>query len=416
MLQMASWLKEYDPELISHRIEEVKIISNEGAVTFKGFEHSEHVVLLNSMAKLDDEVPETEKRRIINQATFKAGEKGLITAKSLLREVNTLEKKYLSTDKKKFQLITSISISPICKFPKVYIDGSCIIVHAHLNKVSQYSRSHKINEAQHSITNDFPSNYAIVTVSVSARSSADAADKALDRLDVIRGIWNLRHNRETDMRISSGSRSPVNSIILGPIHTLHDYNGKLATDSWWYEPQYQGQIQPFIDNAMAENMYKYMVKFRSHLKKSNYESDISTAVVRYVRALDSRDWDDSFLKLWGVLEFLTGTLNDNYKVTIRRASYMFADKEYAHQVLSHLRDYRNKSIHAGSSSNFIESLIFQLKRYVEFLIEFHVSNQFRFMSIVEAAEFMSSPSDMASINRKIKILQYAQHFRSPYNC
>jgi len=269
-----------------------------------------------------------------------------------------------------------------------------------------------MNDAKHSISSDLPSNYAVVSVSVTARSTAEAVDKALDRLDFVRGIWNLWKNRGHTIRISSGKRSPVNSILLGPIHTLHHGNGNLATESWWYEPQYQGPVNPYDEKAKIENMYKYMVRFRSHFKKSNYESDLMQAVVRYVRALDSRDWDDSFLRLWGVLEFLTGTLSDSYKVTIRRASYMFADKEYAHLVLSHLRDYRNKSIHAGSESSDIESLMYQLKRYVEALIEFHIGNKFRFSSIADAAEFMDFPNDKALIDRKISKLRYAKQFMS----
>ena len=75
---MPSWVKDYRPELIAQRMEKTKTVTGEGKVSFSGFEHSEHVVLLNSMINLNDEVPEIEKRRIINQATFKAGAKGII--------------------------------------------------------------------------------------------------------------------------------------------------------------------------------------------------------------------------------------------------------------------------------------------------------------------------------------------------
>ncbi|MGZ8176217.1 MULTISPECIES: hypothetical protein [Methylobacter] len=409
---MSSWDKSYNPELIVQRMEKVKTVSGEGQVTFIGFEYSEHLVLLNSMVKLDDEVPEIEKRRIINQAAFKAGAKGRITASSILSEICRLEKDYLLTDKKKFHLITDISISRWCQLPKVRFDGSCIVVHAHLNKVSQNSRYKLMNDAKHSISNAPPRDYAPVSVSVTARSTAEAANKALDRLDFVRGVWNLWGNLGQTFRNSSGKRKPVNTILLGPIHTLHQSNGDLATETWWYEPQYQGPVNLYNENATIENMYKYMASFRSHLKKSKYESDIILAVVRYVRALDSQDWDDSFLRLWSVLEFLTGTQSDSYKVTIRRASYMFADKEYELQILSHLREYRNKSVHAGSESNDIESLMYQLKRYVETLIEFHVGNKFRFSSIADAAEFMDFPIDKALIDRKINKLRYAKQFMS----
>jgi hypothetical protein len=85
---------------------------------------------------------------------------------------------------------------------------------------------------------------------------------------------------------------------------------------------------------------------------------------------------------------------------------MFSDREYAHQVLS------NKSVHAGSESSDIESLMYQLKRYVEVLIKFHVGNKYRFSSIADAAEFMDLPNDKVSIDRKISKLHYAKKFVS----
>ncbi len=257
-----------------------------------------------------------------------------------------------------------------------------------------------------------PKDYAAVSVSVVARSTSEAAEKALNRLDFVRGVWNLWNNIRRRIRVSAGKRSPVNSILLAPIHTLHHRDGTLATNAWWWEPQYQGPIKLYNEPKKNKSMFLYMVDFRRHLKKSNYAPDLIHAVVRYVRALDVRDWDNSFLRLWGVLEFLTGTLFDSYKVTIRRASYIYSDREYAHEVLSHLRDFRNKSIHAGSESNDIEALMYQVKRYVEDLLIFHVGSKGRFSSIADAAEFLDSPGDKGLIDRKIRKLRFAKKFIS----
>lgn len=107
---MPSWIKGYNPELISQRMEKVKTVSSDGKISFSAFEHSGYVVLLNSMIHLDEEVTEIEKRRIINQAIFKAGAKGQITPKSILGELGRLERAYLSTTAQKFRLLTEISI------------------------------------------------------------------------------------------------------------------------------------------------------------------------------------------------------------------------------------------------------------------------------------------------------------------
>lgn len=409
---MPTWVKEYKPELISQRMENVKIVSDDGKVSFRGFEHSEHVVLLNSMINFNKEIPEIEKRRIINQATFIAGAKGAITPRSLLDEINKLECNYLSTPEQNYRLLTEISISNLCKIPKVYFEGSCIIIQARLNTTSKTTRNKLINTSHHSFSNNLPKEYAAVSVSVKGRSTVEAADKALDRLDFIRGVWNLYHNRKTDIRMSMGSRDPVNQIILGPLHTLHHRNGTLATESWWYEPKYRNAIKLYNGAAKIDSMQKFMLNFCHLLRKSAYKQDIVHAVLRYVRALDTEDWDDSFLRLWGVLEFLTGTQADASKLTIRRTSYMFSDREYVNQVLSHLRDYRNKSVHEGSESGDIESLMYQLKNYVERLIEFHVANKFRFSSISDAAKFLDSPNEKDAIDKQISRLRYAKKFIS----
>ena len=409
---MPSWISNYRPDLIAQRIEKTKSISIEGKVSFSGFAHAQHLVLLNSMVELDREVPEIEKRRIISQATFKAGKRGEITSKSILREIGKLEREYLSTERQKYRLITQISVSRLCQFPKVSFDGSSITVHARLNKTTQISRAKLIDAAKHWISGDLPNDYPAVSVSVIARSTAEAAAKALDRLDFVRGIWNYWKNCRHDFRMSTGRRSPVNSILLGPIHTLHKPDGKLATESWWYEPQYQGPVKLYSKKSEIENLFQFLRKFRRHLGKSNYRSDIVQAVVRYVRALDSRDWDVSFLRLWNVLEILTGTLQGSYKANIKRASNLFSEKEFAFQVLSHLKDYRNKSVHTGLESGDIESIMYQIKKYVEILIEFHVAHKPCFSSIQDAAEFMSLLTDKDSIDKKSRKLRCAKKYMS----
>jgi len=107
---MASWVNGYNPNSITDRIEQTKIISSNRKVSFRGFEHSQYVVLLNSMVNLDQQVPEVEKRRIINQSTFIAGAKGIITSKSILNEITKLERAYLLMPEQRFQLHTEISI------------------------------------------------------------------------------------------------------------------------------------------------------------------------------------------------------------------------------------------------------------------------------------------------------------------
>lgn len=115
---------------------------------------------------------------------------------------------------------------------------------------------------------------------------------------------------------------------------------------------------------------------------------------------------------YGALELLTATKNASYAVTIRRAAFMFEERDYSFQFLSYLREYRNNSVHAGSESDEIEALLYQLKRYVEALLAFHVTNKFNCASMEDASKFMDLPSSKRLLDEEIKKLKFAKKFRA----
>ena len=155
--------------------------------------------------------------------------------------------------------------------------------------------------------------------------------------------------------------------------------------------------------AFAKNL-------RTRLSNLPYREDIESALIRYVRALDSADLNDAFLRLWSLLEYLTDSTNDPYKVATRRAAFMFADRDSSHLVLSNLTNHRNRFVHVGSETEDIESLVFQLKRYVDALLLFHLGNRFGFASRTEASLFMDLPPNKDELDLRIRRLQQARRF------
>lgn len=204
---------------------------------------------------------------------------------------------------------------------------------------------------------------------------------------------------------------PVNPLFLAPIHSLHRIDGSLAWDSWWYEPNYFRPAHPLADKSKVDRMLAFTIELRSRLRTLAYTTDLQSALLRYGRALDSRDLNDAFLRLWGLLEFLTATTSAPYTVTARRAAFLFAERDYAFQVLSHLANYRNRFVHAGSETEEIESLLYLLKRHVEALLIFHAGNRIGFASIAEAGEFLDMPSDKTALAERIRKLRFASKFR-----
>ncbi len=404
----ATWVEGYSPDLFCRRLEEAKTVDSNGKVSFQGFEFTSNVVVLNSMVSMSSRIPELEKKRIITKAAFGAAAQGSITPQNILLEIDNLEKQYLSESPKKYLLVTSLSVQRFFKLRRQSING-CTITFAPtipntLRKEIEKVKKHAI----HSICGELPGDYLVAKIAVAGKSHSAAADRAIDAIDLFRGIWNLFYNRRNVYRMSSGQRESVNKLVLGPLHTLHLPNAKLATESWWYEPDYRGPLKTFDPTKEIQDFYVFQSRVRRLLKKSPFRGFLESAIIRYTRALDLRDWNSAFLNLWSLLETLTNTgNNDTHKVTARRTSFLYQDREYVKQILTHLRDHRNRAVHTGSGNEDIETLMYQLKNFVEAVLEFLVGNKFGLKNLGEVAQFLDLSDEKTVLMQRIKLLESA---------
>ena len=175
-------------------------------------------------------------------------------------------------------------------------------------------------------------------------------------------------NRRKTWRHTSGRPVPVNDIRLSPFHTLHDIKGNLAIETFWYDPGYSKSTTLFSDGTKFANILVFAKSLRTCLIQLPYRTEIEGALIRYVRALDSSDLNDAFLRLWSLLEYLTNST--------------------------------------------IESLVFLLKRYVDSLLLFHLGNRLGFATHAETASFMDFPQRKKDIDQRIKRLREARRFCS----
>jgi hypothetical protein len=141
---------------------------------------------------------------------------------------------------------------------------------------------------------------------------------------------------------------------------------------------------------------------------------LEDAVIRYVRALDLPDLHAAFLRLWGTLEALTDTERSrvNYERTVKRVAFHYEDAELHRDVLQHLKAFRNENVHAGHRADKIETIVYQLKMYVENLIYFYMSNHQGFTSLDEALEFADLPLGTDELDRRIKLFGAARRYRT----
>lgn len=405
------WKEGSKPEIPAERLELLKKLKD-GKVSFEAFQSQEYFTVIGGMADLAEGIPKELKNSIINRSIFSACKKGVITRETIKREIISEEKGYLKKPINSYILVSSLSISGAVALPAMRVNGSTISFPAVLHQKYRAERRELVRQASEWVFRNRPRNYLNVTVRVKARSESEAVNLALDQLDLIRGIWNMKNTGM--MRMSSGRIKPVNNILLGPVHTLHLPSKNLATDTFWYQENYHDDISPLQLSNRKEATLSLTNRVRGRLKLLPYREVIEEAIRRYARALDYSDLEAAFLKLWSVLELLTNTtLKDNFKVTVRRASFVHKDNESHHQILNTLRIFRNAAVHSSAdSSGQIESFLYLLKRYVEQLIRFHLWIRVKFPSFAEAASFLDSKPDVKELKKQHKLIGEAIRYRT----
>lgn len=313
---------------------------------------------------------------------------------------------YLATPLKAFSLLTAVSVVHGRHLRAVRAQDAQIRFFKHA------PRRFQLRPRRSAIgwpTSLIPDGYTAVTVTVSGRGPHQAFEKAIDTLDQLRGIWNYALNRGVKSRIFSDANEPINRITLGPYGTIHDASGALALQTFWRVPVYQ-TTEPAVLQTSWLKVTRETVQIKRRLLRHPYATQLQHAFVRYVRALDSLDFDAAYLKLWSVLEFLTHT-PAHYDDTIRRTLFLFQETEVHKAILEHLRHFRNAMVHEGASTAEREAYVPQLKRYVETLLDYHLRSRGKFDSLSKAGEFLSLPTDKTLLRERLRFHRLALQAR-----
>jgi len=405
------WAPGYNAATVAAEIEAIKRVDPSGRVSFDALRFWDWEAILFSMLEFPEPIPETEARRIATQAAFAAAGAGTVTPQRLLAAVNRLTQAFLDRDSERYVLVATLSLPQAGSMPRIRLDNSDLIFAPQLSRRFQEDRARLELSARPSLFAEPPTDHGSVRVHVSARSPFEAADAALTHLDFVRGTWNWLLNSRTLLNLSPGRTLPVNRITLGPVHTVHRPNGKAAVDAWWYDGNYCQAVRVYApSNSELQDMSRFLRDVRHRLATCAYRETLEEAIVRYCRALDLHDWESAFLKLWSTLELLTDSSMQGNQVAIQRAAYIHKDREYALHVLRHLRQYRNRSVHLEEHSESIQTYVYQLKRFVEALLEFHIGNQLGLSSLSEATEFLDLPTDRNALERRVRLADGALRF------
>ncbi len=404
--------KDFDAGAFLQRLGKDRAVDpSTGKVAFHSlFEHLDLIEVLFDGLNLHDAIPEAELRTALRQALFSEP----LTRDAIERNLNRFATEYLRREPTNYVLITTVSA--VGQMPATNPDPSG----CHLSFATQLPSSFfegrlaQLEAARRSLRAMPPMTATFVSIAATGRSDHQAAEKALIALDLQRGIWNFLLNTRTLTNITfMGIRRPINLICLGPVHTLHLPDGRLATDAFWYEPEYLGAEKTTDISAQSRELSEKAAKLTDLVgaKRPEYATAIRMALVRYARVLDDANWESAFVGLWSLLEFLTGTVNARYDEMVRRVTYLSEDHKYARQVLDHLREHRNAVVHSRQYSSAIELHLHRLKQYVHQALYFHLQFEPSFESMTNACEFLDLPIDNEALKKRQNLAELALRFR-----
>ena len=403
-----SWKKGFNPEVILKKLSNIRSMDGQ-QVSFSGFEYHEYIAILKSMIEIDDDISTPIRNTLIVRAFHEAAKKPEIKPGIVISELKKLIKDHHDMPSRHYSLVTTINLDIKSELSSYFINGCSLKFYKNLPKKYVNARNKAISEVSSWLIGGDPAFNYYVIGHVNAKNEFDAAEKILDSMDIVRGVWNLHTNKSMVLSFG-GRRKAINQIALGALHTVHNESGELASEMYWYETEFRDDRSRVDFSKKSYSALRFTKNVRSFLKSHRYKNEVEVGIVRYVRALDSGDYNAAFIKLWSVLEYLTSTLRDGYDKTIRRTVFQYNDREYHGEALEHLRQYRNRTVHAGSGDDEIETHLYQLKRYVEVLLKFHITNRFDFGSLSEAARLMDLSPDKDALKSQISLFKAGIRF------
>ncbi|MEP7703453.1 hypothetical protein [Paraglaciecola sp. 25GB23A] len=413
---MTRWKDKTNPQVILEELNSRFSVDEKGQISSKSIQAGNIFGVIADMFNFNKQVPEYLKKRLLRTAFDKIKKDGNVNLSNLQKHISIEEQSYIIKPIEKFHLVTSISIGQDVKFPVINIDGVRISISPLLPKKYTSARKKIIKTITGSEFDVGGLNNQFVVVTTFGKTINEAVDSALDKLDLIRAIWNFFFNLNQTWRISFDQHKSVNKTKLGQYHSIHNSNGSLASETWWYEPSFSQSNSGHISENTYEIALKSFLSTLVKFKKLKYKSELEKYLINYVRALDSDDLHSSFLKLWVVLEQITGTTFKDKK--IGRAARIYSNFGFSLEIINYLRNFRDKAVHHNSSSQDIETILYHLKSIVEDHLSRLLGNKYNFESVNDFREFWDLPMSLDQIEKnqkehktKIKRLEQIKKFR-----
>lgn len=420
-----AWESGFDnPRLLGY-VAAARKINADGKAAFDPYEREFWLPVLESAVRTNDDVGQQIKHRCILQAVNDP----TLTLKDCAAFLQRCEAAYetlTARPKKKFVVISSMTYSGEPLFSRI-TDGE-VRVHWQPKPSSKFMR--KTWNARNNLTKT-RKNYKVADESadnihlfayVSAYDVHDAHTLAADSIDCLRGILNLFVNSNRGIDPFSQLRRPhaFNRFRSGPYKTVHNLDGSLATETFWYENRWLHEMPSvkFKPEGITE-FRKNLHVWWARLQRSPLKKHIRQGLLRYCRALDLHDPEPSLTEMWGALESLTGTQREKGDLTVDRTVQLFKDRDEARQIANHIRIRRNSTIHAARTldQREIDAILFHAEFLASRILFFCLEEGKRFKDRYELYDFLDLKLDTAKLKRTIALSKFLVEYqnRNPMN-
>lgn len=395
----------FNPAVVLKRIDAARTVNPQGGASFSGFDWESCIPALHSMLNMPAAAAEVDASRIVWQALTKV--RGALTPADFLAAANSELTALLATSEQQYRFLTTISVRKQ-DTPRTL---SCLGTNIRFLEKGfprKFAPRADLIRKHPTGLKETPTSYCSLVVSAKAKSPAAAVHKALRAVDLQRALWCLMTNPQMEISFGSFSVNPINIVRLGGYHTLHLPDGSPASEGMWFEPAFvPTKVAEFSKPAVIQKNTQWAFR---RLRMSSYSEQLVSALIRYVRAFDESDANTAFIRLWSALESLVSPGVADYEKLVRRCAFLFQEGAFHRQMLEHLREYRNGTVHSGELSDRARTLCFQLQLYFSALVWFHLRNASFFDSLDEANRFLDSPASAAEINRQLQLTRKALRF------
>lgn len=399
---VVEWDKNFSPEVILGQFRDHGVAGSGGKISYKGFDLTLWENTLRQSIKMNIDIEESlldsSIRRSVHDLLLNPSWNKDDFLKSVKRHLKLQTEK---EKKKRFVLLTSISIPKNLLPARIKINNSYINFYKNSYPrkfTSQRLKLETPTQEDLNLTNE----YTKLGVHVEATSTNEAAKKALDTIDFYRAILCLQLNPNYEISFTFRT-TPFNKIVLGNLHTLHEPEGSLATKDLWYDPKNYKALPLYSRSLDEDRLIKAVKLCIEKITKAPCKQQITSSLLKYVRALDENDPNNATLKCWSALESILAPNGENHEKLVDRCAKLYRTPIIEKQHLLSLKKYRNYATHRGDTGNNPPLFCYQAQRHLRALIFFLLENGILFQNISELCEFLDLPRDRNRLRRKITL-------------